>query len=339
MKYIFFFFLLFIYVSCAKPVELAQGTEGGNCYKNNTCDSGLMCFEKICVENMCFNVNCVNGFECNTETGKCDVLKDGFCVIDDDCKSPQRPICKNRICIADNPPECTSNNDCTNLERPICDNGVCIADDSPECTSNSDCTDLEKLICDKGVCIAEIADCIGLSFDNAVVDPEFIHVYHGYSGDYELSLEFYTQTHVGNYDLSIGENDNYAYCKQCVSVFIGSTNGEDEKVYFQEFGNMEITTGNAEEGSSAGNITNIKLIEVTIDFDTFKSTPVEGGGCIKIEMGSDSWSWNALCSDGDTRCNFDRIETCNLNHIWVETENCLASDKICNDSSGLPICN
>lgn len=90
----------------------------------------------------------------------------------------------------------------------------------------------------------------------------------------------------GEYDLSEGAEANYASCSRCVRVLedIDEEEGGFARQYFQASGTWEL----AEEGNFITNgrgtltLTDVVLTEVTIDPDTFESTPVADGACLYI---------------------------------------------------------
>ena len=46
-----------------------------------------------CGEDKCEGIKCDNQFECNDENGKCDILKEGYCLKDDDCNTKNFEFC------------------------------------------------------------------------------------------------------------------------------------------------------------------------------------------------------------------------------------------------------
>jgi len=243
-----------------------------------------------------------------------------------------------------------------------CNSGNCeIAVD--RCEKTEDCkNNTEKPVCDINThnCVAEEEpECIGLSFEDIRVGThknELVSL----NGDFQFLVGFYdADSPVAQYDLGVGNNINYSTCNQCVTV--NKFNGETlEKIFFQKSGYLDITEGDGRQGESVGEITNIKLIEVTIDTNTWVSTPVENGECIEIETGK-SWKWNTLCEEGTRRCNSDdnTIEICEADHSWkvesacLETEECTIDvengiyckpaycnidEKRCNENGNIQIC-
>ncbi len=81
---------------------------------------------------------------------------------------------------------------------------------------------------------------------------------------------------VGVRDLQTPENQNYGTCAQCVRVFPG-----DSKTYFADRGSIDIDPSYApSSGQFSATISNFRAVEVTIDSNTFESTPVPDGTCV-----------------------------------------------------------
>jgi alpha-tubulin suppressor-like RCC1 family protein len=267
-------------------------------------------------------------------------------------------VCELSIdrCETDN--NCINNQDSKiicNTEKHICELGLV-----EECSINEDCKDASKPICKDNICIAQESNCIGMSFDTIEV-RQYKNELIADSGDYQLTIGFYdADSPIGIYDLGAGNNLNYATCNQCTTIS-KITNETVDKTFFQESGTLEITKGDGRSGESVGEITNIKLIEVTISDDGFyTSTPVENGECIEIETGK-TWSWNIQCTEGNKRCNSNdnTIEVCQPDHTWtletacLETETCsidvdngiyckapycVLDEKRCNDNGNVEVC-
>ena len=83
----------------------------------------------------------------------------------------------------------------------------------------------------------------------------------------------------GTFDLSATGDSNYATCSRCVSVY----QDEGDKIFFQKSGTMVVDASSDQlDGHPSGKLTDVTLIEVTIDSSTFTSTPVVGGACLHI---------------------------------------------------------
>ncbi|PIE05842.1 MAG: hypothetical protein CSA75_02645 [Sorangium cellulosum] len=98
-------------------------------------------------------------------------------------------------------------------------------------------------------------------------------------------LEFYSNES-GTFDLtSTGLNNNFATCMQCVRVFadVDFDSNTFAKQFFQSNGTMVIDPS-ATPFSIGLNatITDLELVEVTIDSDTYTSTPVPNGACLIV---------------------------------------------------------
>ena len=131
------------------------------------------------------------------------------------------------------------------------------------------------------------------------------YIIEGLPESYEGELQIHFRTYsddddaswmdsaaVGTYDLGSEQNSSLETCRQCVllNVYNSFDYSEDEKVYFQESGTLEITLLDEEEQMTNGTLS-AKLVQVTIDEDTLETTLVENGDCIEIE----SASWENIC--------------------------------------------
>ena len=85
---------------------------------------------------------------------------------------------------------------------------------------------------------------------------------------------------VGTFDLSIGDDANYATCKRCLSICldVDQVSLECSKWIFQTEGMLTLNAS-PEEGVLDYSVQNLHLVESTIDPDTFVSTPVPDGVC------------------------------------------------------------
>ena len=104
----------------------------------------------------------------------------------------------------------------------------------------------------------------------------------------------------GTYDLASEPNSNYETCTECVRILKDyveaaseDESGHYEHIYFQKSGTLTID-GVDDNGNIKGTI-EAKLIEVTIDSETYASTPVEGGACLKIETATFDSGWEEPC--------------------------------------------
>ena len=74
-------------------------------------------------------------------------------------------------------------------------------------------------------------------------------------------------------------NDNYATCHTCVLIFenIDWDTGIADRTLFATSGELNIESIGPPGVPFTGTLSNVNLVEVTIDWDTFESTPVPGG--------------------------------------------------------------
>jgi hypothetical protein len=96
-----------------------------------------------------------------------------------------------------------------------------------------------------------------------------------------LAIELYTSgeyagaTKPGTYSLA---GHDYKSCSNCVLVRTGCTDQGCEKTFFADEGDLVITQWDVEGGRFKAKLDGVKAREVTIDPETFASTPVPGGG-------------------------------------------------------------
>ena len=82
----------------------------------------------------------------------------------------------------------------------------------------------------------------------------------------------------GTFDLTQNGDDNYLTCARCVLVYADG----GQKIFYQSEGALQIAAGSKQLGGTIdATITNLKLIEVTIDGDSV-STPVPNGACLTV---------------------------------------------------------
>lgn len=107
------------------------------------------------------------------------------------------------------------------------------------------------------------ADVLFLEFYGSAVDPAF-------NGE-----------DTGTFDLTMNADNNYATCSRCIRMI------EDPMVpgrtFFTASGTMNIDAASTQlDGTVTATLTDVLLVEVTIDPDTFESTPVANGACLHI---------------------------------------------------------
>jgi len=102
-----------------------------------------------------------------------------------------------------------------------------------------------------------------------------------------LQLEFYARQ-TGTFDLAEAPNDDYATCKQCVRLVL-----DGKREFFQAEGELVLDAtsdplGDPEAvppgGALSARVTDLRLIEVTYDEETFHTEPVPNGACIDLTV-------------------------------------------------------
>jgi hypothetical protein len=83
---------------------------------------------------------------------------------------------------------------------------------------------------------------------------------------------------VGTFELGAGADENYGTCAHCVIAFYGTSR---DRGYFARAGTLT-TTHDPFDVALEVVMEDVELVEVTIDPTDRSSTPVPGGGCIRI---------------------------------------------------------
>lgn len=106
----------------------------------------------------------------------------------------------------------------------------------------------------------------------------------GTGGDVIVNFEFYPVGPLtAPIDLAAGINGNYETCAACIRVIALNAAGDEvAKTFFQSGGTMTLTEDPFTNKKMLGTATDVTLVEVTIDPDTFKSTLVPGGVCLSL---------------------------------------------------------
>lgn len=85
----------------------------------------------------------------------------------------------------------------------------------------------------------------------------------------------------GSFDLASGIDANYGTCARCLLLFQDPTTFNRQ--FFQQSGTLAIdATSNQLNGTIHATITDVTLIEVTINSGSYTSTPVPNGACLHI---------------------------------------------------------
>jgi hypothetical protein len=77
-------------------------------------------------------------------------------------------------------------------------------------------------------------------------------------------------------------NDNYATCTTCFLVVSPNADGSEQRFFLQNGGSIDLADDPAVSHNLDGTLSGLTLQEVTIDFDTFESTPVPDGECLEL---------------------------------------------------------
>ena len=167
--------------------------------------------------------------------------------------------------------------------------------DASDSTDPSDATDTTDA--------SDASDATSCTYDGfsavlaqATFEPDFdfaaIEAFSGEIQPYDiLSLEFYG----GDYGGPSGpgsfpiDGSNYADCGLCVLVYQNFAGNSPETFFYATEGGVEISSWDAAAGTISGSLTNAKLVEVTIDLQSYVSTPVSGG---------ETWCISSITLDG-----------------------------------------
>jgi hypothetical protein len=86
----------------------------------------------------------------------------------------------------------------------------------------------------------------------------------------------------GTFDLHAGMQANYATCAICVRAFEVDDQGQVTHQYFQSGGSVTLTEDPLTNTHMIASFSNLQLEEVTVDQNTYTSTPVPGGACADL---------------------------------------------------------
>ena len=150
-----------------------------------------------------------------------------------------------------------------------------------------ECFEIQSAFFDNTTGGGTTTDCTNITLGSITMsdetDPdydfyEYTASYSPNSSSYdEFLLQLINNNYIsGEYDLA-GTN----YADEAGIFLLVFTN--DDKIYFQQSGKINFTNFNSASGKFSANLDSIKLQQVTIAPNPdYTSTPVEGGGCLKI---------------------------------------------------------
>ncbi|QED30132.1 hypothetical protein FRD01_23435 [Microvenator marinus] len=155
-----------------------------------------------------------------------------------------------------------------------------------------------------------------------------------------LSVEFYPEVGgdapsplVGPGTYMIGStpaDQNYETCQTCVTIFEQCSQETGcAKVYFAEAGQIEFTGYDEENRAVIGEVSGLQLREVTIDENTFRSTPVANGG---------TWCVDSLAFDTTPECTTNDECTDEAKPFCSDSLTCVECLGILDCGSDLPLC-
>jgi hypothetical protein len=147
----------------------------------------------------------------------------------------------------------------------------------------------------------------------------------------------------GTFDLSKSPDNNFSACRHCVAVRqdLGA-DGTPQKWYFQAAGRLALdSVEDPPTPRSAGTMRDLKLVEVTIDPQTYISTPVPGGACLLVDTAS--WDTTGL-QESTCRTFVPCTECCRAFHYqgsmveWEATYACACKPATCQSACSASYC-
>ncbi len=139
----------------------------------------------------------------------------------------------------------------------------------------------------------------------------------------------------GSYTLEGSADDNYETCGLCPLIYVYSSAGEPDKIFYADTGTVEISSIGTIGGTFAATFHNLIFREVTIDSGSFRSTPVPGGE----EWCVNGFSFNetieddtAVCAQPGT-CIGDNVSDFNL--VSCETGNTVSTATLLTGNNAL----
>ncbi|MFW5878227.1 MAG: hypothetical protein ACOCVR_00275, partial [Myxococcota bacterium] len=245
--------------ACADSWPNGYCTIACDAEEGTTCPTGTTCWDDL----MCL-VDCVDFDECRLDDGYTCAPVDGNdacvpgCETDTDC-DPHYCDPTHNICV-----ECTEDGHCATGET--CVDGVCETGSTGTCDVNGFTAASESVEFDAD------NDLMVYEADNGSTEPiDYLAI------EWWVGYDFSTLA-PGTYTLGTGSNDNYATCSTCVLIMDDCTDGSGcAKFFFASAGTVEITEIGADGTPFSAVLNDVELAEVTIDSETWESTPVANG--------------------------------------------------------------
>lgn len=114
-------------------------------------------------------------------------------------------------------------------------------------------------------------------WDYFIIGDGVVDVGLGGPGPDLMHLGIYSEESIGTLDLSAGDEANYASCMHCV-LLMRDEGSAAAKIFFPATGTLGYSNAPGTDPLPIS-LSNLRLVEVTIDSNTFVSTPVPNGEC------------------------------------------------------------
>ncbi|MDB4956608.1 MAG: uncharacterized protein JWO36_4177, partial [Myxococcales bacterium] len=136
----------------------------------------------------------------------------------------------------------------------------------------------------------------------------------GDGGSSSFEIQFYGDAGMTNLgttvDLAAGAQANFSTCSACLLVLSHDANGGVARTFYQSGGTLTLTQDPLGTKHLLGSTANLAFTEVTIDPDTYVSTPVSGGKCLSVgtltldkNSVPNAWTCGANTFNDGTTCN------------------------------------
>ena len=320
MSYVSFLGMAFALCLYVGGVAGCSDDDGGNPSTENNCTDGIDNDEDGLTD--CDDDDCIND-------AACQVLVEDICDDTIDNDGDGLTDCDDDDCAGDiacsvlTETECDDGLDNDDDGDTDCDDSDCIGDAActdteVQCDDGLDNDDDGDTDCDDSDCDGDpactTATCMDFAYDT-VPDGEQALTGTSYSGDasdwvYQAQLDWGDGAHIlnvelfgdfgtittGTTDLSAGDQANYSTCAYCVLLIqCGNTDcsqSENDVFFYPTGGDLTLDSLPATTDASdlMGSLTGVNWVEVTIDPDSYESTPVDGGMCVDLDPPTESYS-------------------------------------------------